>query len=68
MKTPGALPTCSHGKIAGSGCFDCYQEDEFIRSVTKKLVDDFWDNRGNRDLTHLMLRAYRMGMKHGDDE
>jgi len=66
MERPGNLPTCKHGKIAGTNCRECYEEDTYIRTVTKPLVDEFWEYQGQRDLKHLMLRAYKMGMKHDD--
>ena len=68
MELPGARPTCKHGVGYGgmSGCKECHKEDTEIHEKLKPLVDEFWDNRGERRLEHLFNRVYRMGMKHDD--
>lgn len=63
MKAPSNLPTCEHGKIAGTNCKECYHRDELIRVEVKPLADEWWEDRGKRDLNHQLYRAYRMGMK-----
>ncbi len=63
---PQSLPRCEHGNSVGSfyGCPDCARIDTEIKNRIKPLVDEFWAQRGQRDLAWLMLRAYKMGMKH----
>lgn len=65
MNRPANRPTCRHGKpIGGMGnCKECYAEEIEIKKEIAPLVDEFWENRGQRDLRHLMFRAYLMGMK-----
>lgn len=65
---PRSLPTCEHGRIAGQPCRKCRERDDEIRKKVGPLVDEFWNNRGERELGHLMLRAYRMGMEHQPTE
>lgn len=63
---PAAIPRCEHGNSPGSfrGCPACRERDEEIRKAVQPLADEFWAHRGERDIEHLLLRAYRMGMKH----
>jgi hypothetical protein len=69
MKAPGARPVCKHGVGYGgmSGCKECFKEDTAIAEKLKTLVNEFWENRGERRLENLFYRAYRMGMKHEDN-
>ena len=60
METPKSLPRCKHGNFPGR-CGECQEESTWMRSKVQPLADEFWDNRGARDLVHLMARAYRMG-------
>lgn len=66
LPRPSKLPTCEHGIVAGRPCRKCTELNAKICKNVEPLVDEFWENRGGRDLGHLMLRAYRMGMKHQD--
>ena len=66
MKEPKNLPKCKHGKIVATGCKECAYETRAIQLKVSDLVYEFWENHGKRDLTHLMVRAYKMGMKHED--
>jgi hypothetical protein len=59
---------CKHGKIVDTGCSDCRQEDEYILAVTQELVDEFWEQRGRRELSYLMKRAFKMGMDYTEGE
>ena len=68
MRSPSNLPTCEHGKIAGTNCKECYHRGELIRAEVKPLADEWWENRGKRDLNHQLYRAYRMGMKANNNE
>jgi|LGVE01.1.fsa_nt_gb hypothetical protein len=65
---PQALPTCEHGIVAGKPCRKCREEDNEISKKVRPLVDEYWINQGARDLGHLMLRAYKMGMEHQQKE
>lgn len=67
MGGPSKRPTCKHGKSVLDQCADCHVEDSAIRLIVRPLVDEFWEHRGNRDLEWLMLRAYKSGMKHGEE-
>lgn len=59
---PQPLPRCEHGGRPG-WCNACQRRDQQIAEKVGPLVDEFWAERGQRDLGHLMLRAYRMGMR-----
>lgn len=65
MNRPPNRPECSHGLqySAMHPCKKCYEERLVIEKAVQPLVDEFWDNKGTRDLSFLMTRAYRKGMK-----
>jgi len=60
MKRPANRPVCKHDRMPGN-CGECYREQEEIRAKIKPLADEFWDSKGERDIEHLMIRAYHMG-------
>jgi hypothetical protein len=64
-RRPAALPRCEHGGRPG-WCIECQRRDDKIRKLVQPLADEFWDHRGARDVEHLLLRAYRMGMEERD--
>ena len=67
-RLPGSRPTCEHGYPVGGfrSCPDCHKRDMAIDKSIKPLVEEYWENRGSRDLAHLFRKAYRMGMKHNE--
>lgn len=62
MERPPDRPKCKHGE--SNQCKKCWVEHFAVRKIIIPLVDEFWVNRGNRDLGELLARAYSMGMKH----
>jgi hypothetical protein len=70
MEGPVGLPTCEHGFVFGGskhhsrGCQQCNERDKAIREAVKPMADEFWAYRGQREIEHLLYRAYRMGMRH----
>lgn len=61
---PAPTPTCEHGKQDFANCPDCRRRDKSIRQSVRPLADSFWENRGSLDVEDLLIRAYRMGMRH----
>ena len=68
MTRPQSLPRCEHGRLAPD-CPECRARDKKISVAVKPLADEFWEHArtANRNIEHILLRAYRMGMQHNDD-
>ena len=66
---PQSLPKCEHRRIDVSSCPDCRMRDKKIAEAVQPLADEFWENArtANRSIEHMLLRAYRMGMRHSED-
>lgn len=59
---PPNRPTCRHNNTPGR-CRECSREEQETKIKLKPLEDEFWENRGKRDILHLLYRAYHMGVK-----
>jgi len=68
MSRPESLPRCEHGRLAPV-CPECRKIDKKIYEDVQPLADEFWENArdANRSIEHMLLRAYRMGMRHSED-
>ena len=67
IKPPGPPdpPKCRHGKVMNrfKSCPECLSEDKKIRSLVHPLIDEYWESKGEKDLYHIVFRAYHMGMR-----
>ena len=65
---PASPPRCEHGYYCN--CKECAFRDMQIKLKVAPLVDLFWANKGRNmgDIEHLIFRAYRMGMRHNEEE
>jgi len=59
MIKPQSLPRCEHGRV--SDCLSCGEQKRQIEELLQPLADEFWDNRGDRSIEHLLYRAYKLG-------
>ena len=63
---PYSPPKCRHGKAVNpirSNCQECVKEDKEIKSLVHPLIDEYWESKGEKDLYHIVFRAYHMGMR-----
>ena len=59
MIKPQSLPRCEHGRV--SDCPSCDEQRRQIEELLQPLADEFWDDRGDHSMEHLLYRAYRLG-------
>ncbi len=62
---PPNPPACRHGRVMNrfKTCPDCFKEDKEIQSLVHPLIDEYWESKGEKDLYHIVFRAYHMGMR-----